>query len=45
LVSALEHVGKHRRGQLAIAEQVGISRMTLRRIAHFHGITLNSRTS
>lgn len=29
----------------AIAEEVGISRMTLRRIARFHGITLNSRAS
>ena len=31
--------------QTAIAKQVGISRMTLRRIARFHGITLNSRAS
>lgn len=43
LVPRIRQLAKTSMSQVAIAEQVGISRMTLRRIARFHGITLNSR--
>ncbi|WP_139273389.1 hypothetical protein [Pseudomonas frederiksbergensis] len=45
LVPRIRRVAKANISQMAIAEQLGISRMTLRRIGRFHGITLNSRTS
>ena len=45
LVPRIRRLAKANISQVAIAEQVGISRMTLRRIARFHGITLNSRAS
>lgn len=45
LVPRIRQLAQTNLSQVAIAEQVGISRMTLRRIARFHGITLNSRAS
>lgn len=43
LVPRIRRLAKANMSQVTIAEQVGVSRMTLRRIARFHGITLNSR--
>lgn len=45
LVPRIRRLAKANMSQVTIAEQVGVSRMTLRRIARFHGITLNSRAS
>jgi hypothetical protein len=45
LVPRIRRLAQANMSQIAIAEQVGISRMTLRRIASFHGLTLNSRAS
>ena len=45
LVPRIRRLAQANMSQVAIAEQVGISRMTLRRIANYHGITLNSRAS
>lgn len=45
LVPRIRRLAQANMSQIAIAEQVGISRMTLRRIARFHGLTLNSRAS
>ncbi len=45
LVPRIRRLAKTNISQVAIAEQVGISRMTLRRIARFHSIALNSRAS
>lgn len=45
LVPRIRRLAKANISQVTIAEQVGVSRMTLRRIARFHGITLNSRGS
>jgi biotin operon repressor len=45
LVPRIRRLARANMSQMAIAEQLGIGRIVLRRIAHFHGITLNSRAS
>lgn len=45
LVPRIRRLAQANLSQVAIAEQVGISRMTLRRIARYHSISLNSRAS
>jgi hypothetical protein len=45
LVPRIRRLAQANMSQMAIAEQLGIGRIVLRRIAHFHGITLNSRAS
>ena len=45
LVPLIRRLARANMSQMAIAEQLGIGRIVLRRIAHFHGITLNSRAS
>jgi len=45
LVPRIRRMAKANMSQMAIAEQLGIGRIVLRRIAHYHGITLNSRAS
>ncbi|WP_146023723.1 MULTISPECIES: hypothetical protein [unclassified Pseudomonas] len=45
LVPRIRPLARANMSQMAIAEQLGIGRIVLRRIAHFHGITLNSRAS
>ncbi|MBV7571742.1 hypothetical protein KW846_03415 [Pseudomonas sp. PDM32] len=45
LVLRIRRLARANMSQMAIAEQLGIGRIVLRRIAHFHGITLNSRAS
>ncbi|WP_415760283.1 hypothetical protein [Pseudomonas sp. LT1P18] len=43
LVPCIRRMAKAGMTQVAIADQIGIGRIVLRRIARFHGITLNSR--
>ncbi|KAB0489726.1 hypothetical protein [Pseudomonas vancouverensis] len=45
LVPRIRRMAKANMSQMAIAEQLGIGRIVLRRIARYHGITLNSRAS
>jgi len=45
LVPRIRRMAKANMSQMAIAEQLGIGRIVLRRIASYHGITLNSRAS
>lgn len=45
LVPRIKRMAKASMSQMAIAEQLGIGRIVLRRIARYHGITLNSRAS
>lgn len=45
LVPHIRRMAKANMSQMAIAEQLGIGRIVLRRIAHYHGMTLNSRAS
>ncbi|MGF6208241.1 hypothetical protein [Pseudomonas frederiksbergensis] len=45
LVPRIRQMAKAGMTQVAIADQLGIGRIVLRRIARFHGITLNSRGS
>jgi len=45
LVPRIRRMAKANMSQMAIAEQLGIGRIVLRRIARYHGITLNCRAS
>jgi hypothetical protein len=45
LVPRIRRLAQANMSQMDIAKQLGIGRIVLRRIAHFHGITLNSRAS
>lgn len=45
LVPRIRRLAKANMSQMAIAEQLGIGRIVLRRIARYHGITLNCRAS
>ena len=45
LVPRIRRMAQAHMSQMAIAEQLGIGRIVLRRIARIHGINLNSRAS
>jgi hypothetical protein len=45
LVLRIRRLAQANMSQMDIAKQLGIGRIVLRRIAHYHGITLNSRAS